>query len=129
LPYKDKDKRKEHNREYRIRLGEKLRDKKISYWVRQRLEVLSHYSNGDVKCSCCGEREYKFLCLDHINGGGTQHRKSLGTKYIFSFLKQAGFPEGYQVLCYNCNMAKGFYGKCPHKEMREDKNELLKKSL
>ena len=26
------------------------------------------------------------------------------------------FPKGFQVLCHNCNLAKGFYGKCPHEK-------------
>ena len=34
--------------------------------------VYNHYSNGDVKCNCCGEREITFLSIDHINGGGKQ---------------------------------------------------------
>jgi hypothetical protein len=30
---------------------------------------------------------------------------------------QNNFPEGFQILCHNCNFAKGFprnNGKCPH---------------
>jgi hypothetical protein len=30
--------------------------------------------NGILKCVCCGETERDFLTLDHINGGGGQHR-------------------------------------------------------
>ena len=26
------------------------------------------------------------------------------------------YPPGYQVLCHNCNLAKGFYGSCPHQK-------------
>lgn len=33
-----------------------------------------------------------------------------------SWLKTNGYPDGFQTLCHNCNMAKGFYGICPHKE-------------
>jgi hypothetical protein len=24
------------------------------------------------------------------------------------------FPDGFQVLCHNCNMSIGLYGYCPH---------------
>ena len=24
------------------------------------------------------------------------------------------YPKNLQILCHNCNMAKGFYGECPH---------------
>lgn len=32
------------------------------------------------KCRCCGEREPQMLAIDHKNGGGTKHRRSLGKK-------------------------------------------------
>ena len=36
---------------------------------------------------------------------------------MYRWLKKHGFPkEGFQLLCYNCNCAKGFFGKCPHKK-------------
>jgi hypothetical protein len=24
--------------------------------------------------------------------------------------------KGYRVLCHNCNLARGFYGYCPHEK-------------
>src|SRR3990167_11182501 len=42
-----------------------------------RMELLQAYGGKDPKCACCGESELKFLCLDHINGGGGKHRKEL----------------------------------------------------
>jgi hypothetical protein len=68
------------------------------------------------KYQCCGESTYEFLGIDHIEGGGTQHRKELtaaGTT-LYLWLRKEGYPEGFQVLCHNCNLAKGFYGLCPH---------------
>lgn len=83
-----------------------------------RTQVISHYGG---KCVCCGESESKFLCIDHIEGGGTQHRLSLGPKgrggTFYRWLRDQGFPEGFRTLCHNCNMAKGLYGKCPHEEV------------
>ena len=78
--------------------------------------MLNHYSKGALACKCCNEQHYEFLSIDHIHGGGNQHRKKLGSKYIYSWLIQSLFPKGYQVLCHNCNMAKAFYKICPHKE-------------
>jgi hypothetical protein len=80
-------------------------------------EVFKHYGNGS--CSCCGESISKFLTLDHINGGGNKHRKQAGTGGygIYRWLRNNGFPEGYQVLCFNCNCARALNnGVCPHKE-------------
>lgn len=83
--------------------------------AKQRLEVLRHYSNGTPCCACCGEEEIKFLSLDHISGGGNKERKKIGYGNLGIWLKSKKFPMGIQVLCLNCNLAKGFYGKCPHK--------------
>jgi hypothetical protein len=77
-------------------------------------EVLAAYGN---KCSCCGESERDFLTMDHIAGNGAEHRREIGegSKRLYQFLKKNNFPSGFQVLCYNCNCAKGHRGVCPHK--------------
>ena len=77
-----------------------------------RIAALKHYGN---KCACCGEKQYEFLAIDHIKGGGTKHRKSINGKNIYLWLFQQKYPKGFQVLCHNCNQAKGYYGRCPHK--------------
>lgn len=83
-----------------------------------RMEVLQHYGG---QCACCGETEPRFLGIDHINGGGSAHRKTIGLsgKSIYYWLKNNGFPAGFQVLCHNCNSAKGRYGICPHQRGNE----------
>ena len=83
-----------------------------------RLLILNKYSNNDIKCECCGEREVSFMALDHINGGGGKDRKKHknGGNNFYMYLIKNNFPTGFQVLCHNCNMAKGFYGKCPHQK-------------
>lgn len=127
--------RREYQREYiakyRIKNGDKIRqiereryhaqtpEQKAEKIVknrerRQRLRIaaIEHYGG---KCSCCGETEPLFLCIDHINGGGNQHRKTLTTNSIGEWLFTHDYPKDFQVLCHNCNMAKGIYGQCPHK--------------
>jgi len=79
---------------------------------RLRKEIINAYGG---KCSCCGEGQYEFLAIDHVNGGGGAHRRRKpGGNAIWCEIKKEGFPDIYQVLCHNCNMAKGFYGACPH---------------
>jgi hypothetical protein len=57
------------------------------------------------------------LTIDHINGGGRQHRLQAGVKGDFyTWLKRNGFPPGFQVLCWNCNHAKHVLGECPHQK-------------
>ena len=64
-------------------------------------------------CACCQETTYEFLTIDHINGGGRQHRISLNGNF-YRWLNRNNFPGGFQVLCYNCNCCKGAYGACVH---------------
>lgn len=84
--------------------------------ARLRAAIFDHYG---TKCVCCGETEPKFLCIDHINGGGAKHVREIGGNF-YHWLKKSGYPEGFQVLCHNCNMAKGFYGSCPHQDQGEE---------
>lgn len=114
MPLKNKQARFLYNKQYREKRGEELKALKRNYYKEYRLKVLGHYSDGALECKCCQEDTYEFLSIDHINGGGNQHRKKLGSKYIYSWLVQNDYPDGYRVLCYNCNCAKGFYGRCPH---------------
>ena len=79
-----------------------------------RREVLNAYGG---ECTCCGESQYEFLVIDHINNDGNARRKVNSAERgasILYWLRHEGYPEGFQVLCHNCNMAKGFHGQCPH---------------
>lgn len=91
----------------------------INLRYRIKIEVLTHYSNGTPKCSCqnCPEHtnpHLDFLTIDHIGGGGKQHRKQIKETYIYRWLRTNNFPDGYRVLCINCNFAIGKTGTCPH---------------
>lgn len=69
-------------------------------------------------CQCCGESVSVFLVIDHINDDGAKQRRELfntrspSSGAFYAWLRKEGFPDGYQVLCHNCNYAKQ-YG-CPH---------------
>lgn len=82
--------------------------------IKRRKLVLNYYGGNPASCACCSERNYEFLAIDHINGGGNKHLKEVGQNLAY-WLISNNFPEGFQVLCHNCNMAKGLYGYCPHK--------------
>jgi len=109
-----KDWRKRHleevNRKARERYARQDDPPCKRYRRELRESVLRHYGN---RCACCGEARVEFLCVDHINGGGTQHRKQLGRKSVYAWIKQNGFPVGFRVLCWNCNSSLGLYGYSP----------------
>jgi hypothetical protein len=74
------------------------------------------------KCSCCGESHFEFLTIDHVMGGGLKHRRQLtgggrrAGSILYWWLKKNGYPEGFRVLCMNCNLSFGLYGYCPHQQ-------------
>ncbi len=83
---------------------------------KSRLELLMAY--GGLSCSCrhsngpCGPKPLEHLALDHMNKRVRKKYPQTGWA-ICSPLRKAGWPSGFRVLCHNCNMALGFYGKCP----------------
>lgn len=91
-----------------------------------RLIVLRHYSSYNPFCACCGEKEINFLTLEHMEGGGNKHRQLIypngkgRSGPISGWIIKNNFPAGFQVLCYNCNCAKGHYGICPHRVKKEE---------
>ena len=111
---KNKERKRKYNREYRNKNIERFRNTERLERQKLRLEVLYRYSKGIPKCACCGETEIRFLSIDHINGRKEEERKLSGAKLYF-FLKRNPIDKNIQILCHNCNLAKGFYGECPHK--------------
>ena len=72
--------------------------------------VFSHYSNGAMKCACCGLNSIHNLTLDHKNGNNNKNHK--GGWQTWEDLVKNNFPDGYQVLCFGCNISKGNRDKC-----------------
>ncbi len=85
-------------------------------WLCYKMEVLSHYGHG---CACCGETQQEFLTIEHPNQTGAAHRKEIngdakdGRNFLV-WLRKNGYPEGYQILCMNCNFATRKGEPCPH---------------
>lgn len=91
------------------------RSKRATLPVGKTLKDVVFEAYGGYICKCCGETEKAFLSLDHINEDGAEHRRALKGQSIFSWIKQHNFPEGFQILCMNCNCAKHRnHGVCPH---------------
>ena len=66
------------------------------------------------------------MSIDHIAGrkqmdselklvklGYSSHLISQG---LVAWITRNNFPEGFRVLCHNCNSAIAVYGKCPHEK-------------
>ena len=82
---------------------------------RIKAEIIREYGG---KCECCGETTAQFLAIDHIYGGGKEHRakvKASGGWSFYRWLKRHGFPkDDFRLLCHNCNHSRGVFGFCPH---------------
>ena len=86
-------------------------DKQRLNQARKKVQIIKYYSKNRMECRCCGEKNITFLTLDHVNDDGKKDRK----KYLYNFLLDNHFPNGFQVLCYNCNIGKSRFKQCPHK--------------
>lgn len=89
---------KNHKKETKVRA--------IKWKAKVKLEVLIHYSAGTLSCIRCGYSDIRALSIDHVNGGGHQHRAEIKGYHIYHWLRKEGYPEGYQVLCMNCQFIK-----------------------
>jgi hypothetical protein len=63
--------------------------------------------------------------MDHINNDGAQHRRPSGGRMkaekLWKWLIDNNFPEGFQILCWNCNCGKHRNGGvCPHQKKESD---------
>lgn len=94
---------------HRLRINE--RQKLVTR--ENRKKVLEYYGN---KCACCGESTFEFLAIDHIFGMGDEQRKKWRSGNFYTWIMKNNYPNDLQILCHNCNSAKGFYGKCPHQK-------------
>lgn len=109
---------KQYRETHRDQEKERGRQKRERQWRR----VLTAY--GEV-CACCGESEPTFLTLDHINGARPEHstlqpvknRNRASRTTILTWLERENWPSGFQILCWNCNLATKEVGKlCPHQK-------------
>ena len=78
------------------------------------------------KCMCngCNVRGFEFLTIDHIvpkremdkdpKMVAIGYSSKLGANSSLLLWLDKFKPEGFQILCWNCNFAKGHLGKCPH---------------
>ena len=84
---------------------------------------LKLYEEFGYKCSCCGETHPYFLTLEHKLGGNPAGRKRTRKGWVVTKIqpqlineaaKDGWNREKYDLLCINCNFAKGHFGECPH---------------
>lgn len=109
-PEKARAKSKYYREKYRDKYNQ--RKKQIQ---RERVEFILQKYGG--KCVCCGEKNWRFLTLDHMNNDGKEHRKRMTTSAIYTWAMKNDYPKNLQAMCFNCNCGRYMRGNniCPHK--------------
>lgn len=95
--------RKKKSKEYITNNKKEISITKKNYRFKLRLDIINYYGG---KCQICGENDIYYLTIDHINNDGNIDRKvkKLGSGHNFyRYLIKNNFPEGFRVLCFNCN--------------------------
>lgn len=97
-------------------------------WIdKVKQEVYAAY--GGAICACCGETEWLFLTIDHVNNDGHVHQKNERVTNLYTHLRARNFPPGFQVLCMQCNFGKARNGGiCPHKSRQEGSETIAQAS-
>lgn len=88
---------------------EKVREYEKAYQRSRKEMFLDMYGRS---CSCCEETISAFLTIEHKNGQKKISRETGAVAYRKAIKEYR--PDLYEVLCWNCNCAKGHLGYCPH---------------
>ena len=86
------------------------------YRIKIKKLVFEYYGNH---CACCNEINSLFLTIDHKNNDGYKYKdkngKRIASMVLYLQIVKRGFPNEYQLLCWNCNLGKRMNrGICPH---------------
>jgi len=113
---------KKQKREYSQMPERKIQRKKVAaaHKLVALTAILKKTTNSKVLyCVCCRVKGIAFLTLDHIDPDGRKKMGHLGWSadklyiWVERKVQQGVVPDGLQVLCFNCNIAKGQGAKCP----------------
>lgn len=102
--------------------GRRVPQSAASRWAEKRAVRDEVFTAMGGECECCGEGEYAFLTVDHSDGGGAAHRLAMSPDHprqfagvrMYRWIKHAGYPAGFRLLCANCQMASARLEGCPH---------------
>ena len=78
-----------------------------------RMIVLNAYGGA---CVGCGEDFPFCLAIDHMAADGATHRRQIGRSggTLYRWLRSSNYPDGFRVLCHNCN-----YGVTRYNDLNE----------
>ena len=106
---KNKDKIQESNLKWRIKNYDHWKKKNWEYrqkTIKKLREAI--FKRYEAHCNNCNFSDWRALQIDHINGGGNEHRRQSkdAIPYLKSILNDK--KELFQILCANCNRIKEY---------------------
>lgn len=113
-----KEEWRQYNKDY-------LKQQRYDYTRDLKLKIIAHYTNGDMRCSCCGEDDVNVLTIDHINNDGNNQRLQkhpFGGYSFYCWIIKNGYPSDLQIICMNCNSTKSW---SKNMEYRRNKYKLI----
>lgn len=108
MPYSDPEQKRRSNMMWnrKKRLDPMFLEKE-KHRRRSEKEAAMRAYSPDLMCQSCGFSDIRALSIDHVNGDGAEHRKTIaGGSQMYAWLKRHGYPSGFQVLCMNCQWIK-----------------------
>lgn len=103
-----RDQVRQRNAKYYEANQEQIRQRKKQDRVFLRGYVLSMLGGACARCGCSDKR---VLVIDHVHGGGTSDRRTLGASTEQRYMAVLNTPvpeEKYQLLCSCCNHIKAY---------------------
>jgi len=107
LRYKDPEKRLAWQKEWKRTHPRNVAESNSRSNARLKVAALKHYGKGGEHICCwdgCEIDDLDMLTLDHINNDGAKHRgrgKGWTGADAYRKLAKAGWPDGFQTLCWN----------------------------
>lgn len=106
---------KEYHTENRDRLLMHMREYAKGYYKEHREEIRKHQQERKLKalqkvsgqerpiCVGCGCDDIRLLQINHINGGGSQEQKEVGSNFYARIVNGSRTVDGLNILCRPCD--------------------------
>jgi len=97
----------------------RTREYQFRWAVEQRVKLLELFGG---KCVRCGFSDPRALQIDHVHGGGAEHRRRVAWSVMYREMAAEVGSGKYQLLCANCNCIKRYEcnenGRAPRSRRR-----------
>lgn len=97
------EKIKEEKRQYALLHPDRIQKYTKQYNTKLRSEIIEYYSNGFFRCAICEDNHIEFLEIVKTGPSDNYDCSNFSQFNKMQWLKNNNFPDGYIILCSNCN--------------------------